>query len=97
MIVERWAGPVNALTSQSRSSNRESPFARKEARILFAMLGRNGDAVNSIRELRAVAPESGAALTGYARKYPEDAAGIERMLRFCRCMGEEFEQPVLSR
>ena len=34
------------------------------------------------------------ALTLYARKYPEDAFGIEPVIRFRRLVGEEFERLV---
>jgi hypothetical protein len=68
--------------------------AREEARILFEMMIRKREAVESIRELIAIPPEIEEALTLYARKYPEDAFGIEPVIRFRRLVGEEFERLV---
>ena len=58
------------------------------------MLGRNGETVESIRSLIAVPPEIEDALTLYARRNPEDAFGIERVIRFRRRVAEEFERLV---
>jgi len=68
--------------------------AREEARILFEMMIRKQDTVESIRELIAVSPEIEEALTLYARQHPEDAYGIERVLRFRQSVGEEFESLI---
>jgi len=65
---------------------------REEARILFAMVGRNGETVESLRELIEIPPEIEEALLLYARKYPEDAFGIERVLRFRKQVAEEFQR-----
>jgi hypothetical protein len=46
---------------------------REEARILFAMVGRNGETVESLQELIAIPPQIQEALTLYACKHPEDA------------------------
>ena len=46
------------------------------------MVGRNGDTVDSIRELIAVPPEIEHALGLYAKRFPEDAPAIEKVLRF---------------
>jgi hypothetical protein len=67
---------------------------REEARILFEMMQRSGGTVESIRELIAIPPEVKAALTLYARRHPEDAFGIERVLKFRQRVGHEFERLV---
>jgi hypothetical protein len=65
---------------------------REEAVSLFALIGRNGDTVESVRELIAVPPRMEAALLLYAERNPEDARGIERVLEFRRRVAEEFER-----
>jgi hypothetical protein len=60
------------------------------------MLGRKGDAVESIRERIAIPPETQEALTLYTRRHPEDAFGIERVLAFRKSVGENFERLVES-
>lgn len=65
---------------------------REEAISLFALVGRNGDTVESVRELIAVPPRMEAALLLYAERNPEDALGIERVLQFRRRVAEEFER-----
>jgi len=66
---------------------------REEARILIEMLGRNGDTVESIRELIAIS-EIEEALTLCARKHVEVTLGIERVLKFRRRVAEEFERLI---
>ncbi len=65
---------------------------REEALTLFALVGRNGDTIESVRELIAVPPRIEAALLLYAERNPEDALGIERVLQFRRRVAEEFER-----
>jgi hypothetical protein len=68
----------------------------EEARDLFAGIESNADTVESIRELIEVPPRIEEALWRYARRYPEDAQGIERVLEFRRCVREEFERLVAA-
>jgi hypothetical protein len=58
------------------------------------MVGRNGDTVDSIRELIAVPPWIEDALGLYGRRFPEDAPAIEKVLRFRTCVREEFDRLV---
>jgi hypothetical protein len=58
------------------------------------MIGRNGDTVDSIRELVAVPPWIEHALGLYARRYPEEAPTIEKVLRFRKRVREEFDRLV---
>ena len=44
--------------------------AKNEARLLFAMIGRNGDTVETIRELIAVPPRTERLLKAYAEQNP---------------------------
>ena len=70
---------------------------REEARILFAMVGRSGETGESLRELIAIPPETEeGGLTRYARKYPEDAFGIERVIGFRQRVAEEFERRAVQ-
>ena len=64
---------------------------RQEARALFAMIGRNGDTVESIRKLIAVPPEIERLLRLYLHQHPEDTRGIMRVLEFRQRVSEEFE------
>jgi hypothetical protein len=65
-----------------------------EARNLFALVGRNGDTVDSIRELIAVPRWIEHALGLYAKRFPEDAPAIEKVLRFRTRVREEFDRLV---
>lgn len=65
---------------------------KEEARSLFAMIGRNGDTVESIRELIAVPANIENALTLYVSQHPEDARGIEKVFSFRKRVREEFDQ-----
>jgi hypothetical protein len=56
------------------------------------MMIRKRDTVESIRELIAIPPETESVLTRYAYAHPEDAFGIERVLRFRKRVAEEFER-----
>jgi hypothetical protein len=64
----------------------------EEARALFAMIGRNGDTIESIRELIAVPPGIERALRLYLHQHPEDAEGVERVLEFRQKVSEEFDR-----
>ena len=70
---------------------------REEARILFDMMIRKQETVESIRELIAVPLEIEEALTLYARRHPEDAFGIERVLKFRKRVAEEFDGLIAFR
>ncbi len=59
------------------------------------MVGRNGDSVETIRELIAVPAKVEAVLLAYAKRHPEDQQGIEGALEFRRRVAEEFERLVL--
>ena len=62
-----------------------------EARVLFEMMQKSGGSLGSFRELISVPLELEAALLLYARKYPEDSAGIEKILGFRKRVADEFE------
>src|ERR1700694_3653076 len=68
----------------------------EEARGLFARIESSGDTVESIRELIAVPPKIEETLRRYARRHPEDAKGIERVLEFRRSVREDFERLVAA-
>jgi len=64
----------------------------EEAGRLVALVGHNGDTVETIRELIAVPPEIEKALLGFAKAYPEEAAGVHLLLEFRGKVSEEFER-----
>lgn len=67
---------------------------RDEARGLFVLIRGDADSVESVRELIAVPPEIEAVLCLYAKRHPEDARGIERVLKFRKRVREEFGRLV---
>ena len=67
---------------------------RQEARNLFALVGRSGVTVESIRELITVPPDIERTLQLYLRRHPEDAPGIEKVLSFRARVREEFDRLV---
>jgi hypothetical protein len=70
---------------------------REEARALFVMVGRNGDTVDSIRELITVPPGIERTLCLYLLRHPEDSDGVMRVLEFRSRVAEEFEQLATRR
>jgi hypothetical protein len=89
-IQTHEAFPLEARDSSHWLESTASP--REEARILAAMVGKNGNSLESIRELIHVPPKMEQALRLYASRHPEDAKGIESVLRFRRRVEEEFER-----
>jgi hypothetical protein len=94
------SAPVQTPEDFSPAAEYSSPWLdrpvapREEALSLFAMIGRNGDTVESVRELIAVPARIEAALLLYADRNPGDASGIERVLQFRHRVAEEFERLV---
>ena len=73
------------------------PQPREEARNLVALIGRNGNTVESIRQLIAVPANIEQALKHYARLHPQDAEGVEIVLEFRRLVAKEFDRLVRGR
>jgi hypothetical protein len=69
---------------------------RDEARGLFVLIRGEAASIESVRELIAVPPEIEAVLCLYATRHPEDARGIERVLRFRKRVREEFDRLVCA-
>lgn len=65
---------------------------RGEALSLFAMVGRNGETLESVRELIAVPSQTETKLLLFADRNPEDAMWIGRVLQYRRRVAEEFER-----
>ena len=72
------------------------PPVKEEARALFEMIGRNGDSVESIRELIRVSSKVEAWLLEQARYSPRSRRGILKALDFRRRVAAEFERLVAS-
>ena len=70
------------------------PPVKKEARVLFEMVGRNGDTVDSIRELIRVSPKFEAWLLEQTRYSPRGRRGILKVLDFRRRVLAELEKLV---
>jgi len=62
--------------------------------MLFALVGRNGDTLKSLRKLIAVPPRIETALRAYAAATPEARELIERALRFRADVLLEFERLI---
>jgi hypothetical protein len=72
--------------------------AKIEALALHALLGRNGDDVESLRRLISVSPTEQAELAEWAAcSPPAVAVGIENMLRFRSEVAREFDRLVCER
>jgi hypothetical protein len=67
---------------------------RDEARGLFVLIRGDAASVESVRELIAVPPEIEDVLHLYAKRHPEDARGIEKVLSFRKRVREEFDRLV---
>jgi hypothetical protein len=65
--------------------------ARIEARALLATVGKNGDTIETLRELISVPPDIEALLRAFARTHPAEGGEIEIGLRFRKRVLEEFE------
>jgi hypothetical protein len=64
----------------------------EEARKLLMLIGRNGDTIESIRDLIAVPPEIERTMRLFVLEHPEESGGVERVLQFRRHVAEEFER-----
>jgi hypothetical protein len=62
-----------------------------EARKLLMLIGRNGDTIESIRDLIAVPPEIERTMRLFVLEHPEESGGVERVLEFRRRVSEEFD------
>ncbi len=95
VLPEVQSPPVAAQESEAAEPwlwSAASPQA--EARLLFSMIGRNGDSLESIRELISVPPHVETLLRAFAQEHPEHGAGIEGILRYRLEVGREFERLV---
>ncbi len=84
--------PTGESESSAEAQAWRLPSPTAEARVLFGLVGRNGDTVETIRELITVPEETEAALQAFVRAYPEEQGNIERVLRFRREVQAEFER-----
>lgn len=67
---------------------------QSEARGLFSLVSRGSASVEEVRELIGVSPRTESLLRAYTRVHPEDARGMERVLRFRERVRQEFERLV---
>jgi serine/threonine protein kinase len=63
---------------------------RTEARGFVALVRADGESVESVRELIDIPPRVERVLRSYMRQYPEEAADVEKVLRFRKNVREEF-------
>src|SRR5262249_5218989 len=64
--------------------------ARSEASALFAMIGRNGETLDSVRELTLVDPQSLKALRGFLAVQPKESPWVMEALHFRAVVLEKF-------
>src|SRR5579864_4472183 len=69
----------------------------EESADLFESVWWDGMSVEAVRELIFVPANIEAALRQYARRHPEDADGIERVLDFRKEVGAQFERLLRDR
>ena len=69
-------------------------MAAGEARGLFVAIGRNGETVDSVRELICLDQESRKILTDFAAAQPAEAVWVLRALEFRERVLEQFERLV---
>lgn len=69
---------------------------RAEARGLLALVRTDAASIEAVRELIGISPRIENALHRYMQAHPEDARGIEKVLRFRERVREEFERLVES-
>jgi hypothetical protein len=84
--------PARVLAISSFSWFNSNVAARVEAKALLALAGKNGDTIESLRELIAVPPEIEVLLRTYVRCHPAEGREIELGLRFRERVLEEFER-----
>ena len=65
---------------------------KAEARSLLPLVGRNGDTIETVRELIGVSSRTERFLLAYGRKHPEEEPGILRILEFRQRVANEFEK-----
>jgi hypothetical protein len=70
----------------------QSPL--REARGLFVAIGRNGETVDSIRELISLDQESRKILTDFAAAQPAEGVWVLRAIAFRERVLEQFERLV---
>jgi len=87
-------GPVPSVGDDWSHWLESTATPREETRNLFALVGKNGDTVDSIRELIAAPPLIEHALGLYAKRFPEDAPPIEKVLNYRKRVREEFDRLV---
>jgi hypothetical protein len=92
----RPVAAVSALRDCFQQGLDGAQAPRDEARGLFVLIRSNAASVESIRDLIAVPPEIEGVLLCYARKHPEDAQGIAKVLGFRKRVREEFDRLVAN-
>jgi hypothetical protein len=70
----------------------QSPL--REARGLFVAIGRNGETIDSIRELISLDQESRKILTDFAAAQPAEGVWVLRAIEFRERVLEQFERLV---
>ena len=76
------------------AGNEGGVWPKWEARCLVQLLGKNGHAIDKLRELIRVTPKEEAILRVSALHSPILAENIERVLRFRVHVAEEFERLI---
>jgi hypothetical protein len=95
MLQQRCLYPSPVKLPASEAEGWNVPNANIEAKWLYAMVVRRVETVESIRELIAVPPNVESALRGYARRNPNEACRIERVLQFRSMVQDKFKQVAM--
>lgn len=93
VAVDSDVSPAEAPVLTPRPDHRD---ARAEALALFAMVGRNGDTVRSIRELIEVGREDQEWLRLFVAAFPEEREWVLQALELRRRILKEFDRLVVG-
>ncbi len=94
-LIDRTFRALGRETESSKHDVWRTGSAKQEALAVYAMLGKNGDSIESLRQLIAVSPTEKSELEEWAAcSSPAIALGIENMLRFREKVLEEFDHRV---
>jgi hypothetical protein len=90
MNTLQYSSPAGTISSAAEGWS--VPNASIEANWLYAMVVRQVETVESIAELIAVPPHIESALQEYARRNPDEAGRIDRVLHFRRQVQDRFNR-----
>ena len=83
---------MRTITSGDRTTSIRCRLTHEEAASLLRMVGRNGETVDSVREVIRIDRESLKSLRGFAAIYPAESAWVREAIQFRGLILESFDQ-----